>query len=90
MSIEQVEPGILGLQGMTTVEKADQLYTLGELLLKDGQDDKAYKMFAQAVSLDGQNVGASRRLRLRDRRQRDVEEKSSSGGLFGGLFQRRK
>ena len=90
LSIEQVEPGILGLQGMTTVEKADQLYTLGELLLKDGQDDKAYKMFAQAVSLDGQNVGASRRLRLRDRRQRDVEEKSSSGGLFGGLFQRRK
>ena len=88
--MDQVEPGILGLQGMTTIEKADQLYTLGELLLKDGQDAKAYKLFGQAVSLDGQNVGAKRRLRLRDRRQRDEEEKSSSGGLFGGLFQRRK
>ena len=90
MSMEVVEPGVLGLQGMTTVEKADQLYTLGELWLKDGDEDKAYKLFRQAVSLDGQNVGASRRLRLRDRRQRDEDDKSSSGGLFGGLFQRRK
>ena len=84
------EPGILSLQGMTTIEKADQLYTLGEMLLKDSQEDKAYKMFRQAVSLDGQNVGANRRLRLQDRRQRDEAEKSGSGGLFGGLFQRRK
>ena len=90
MSMEVVEPGVLGLQGMTTVEKADQLYTLGELWLKDGDEDKAYKLFRQAVSLDGQNVGASRRLRLRERRQRDDDDKSSSGGLFGGLFQRRK
>ena len=90
LAMEAVEPGILGLQGMTTIEKADQLYTLGELLLKDGREDKAYKLFQQAVSLDGQNVGASRRLRLRDRRLREEEEKAAGGGLFGGLFQRRK
>ena len=85
LSLDEVEPGILGLQGMTTIEKADQLYTLGEMLLKEGSETKAYKLFHQAVSLDEKNVGANRRLRLRDRRKRE-EEKASSPGLFGGLF----
>ena len=83
--ISEVEPGILSLQGMTTIEKADQLYTLGEMILKEGDETKAYKLFRQAVSLDERNVGANRRLRLKDRRQRE-QDKSSSGGLFGGLF----
>lgn len=85
LPIGEVEPGILSLQGMTTVEKADQLYTLGEMMLKEGDEKKAYKLFHQAVSLDERNVGANRRLRLKDRRQRE-QDKSSSGGLFGGLF----
>ena len=70
---------------MTTIEKADQLYTLGEMMLKEGSETKAYKLFHQAVSLDEKNVGANRRLRLRDRRKRE-EEKASNPGLFGGLF----
>lgn len=85
MPISDVEPGILSLQGMTTVEKAEQLYTLGEMILKEGDEVKAYKLFNQAVSLDERNVGANRRLRLKDRRQRE-QDKTSSGGLFGGLF----
>ena len=85
LSLGEVEPGILGLQGMTTIEKADQLYTLGEILLKEGSEKNAYKLFHQAVSLDEKNVGANRRLRLRDRRKRE-EEKASNPGLFGGLF----
>ncbi len=85
LGIDDVEVGILGLQGMTTIEKADQLYTLGEILLKENNETKAYKLFHQAVSLDEKNVGANRRLRLRSRRLKD-EEKASSGGLFGGLF----
>ena len=89
LGVAEVEEGILRLQGMTTVEKADQLYTLGEILLREGDEVKAYKLFKQAVSLDDQNVGANRRLRLRDRRERSDKEKPQ-GGLFGGLFQRRK
>jgi tetratricopeptide (TPR) repeat protein len=88
--VDEVEKGILGLQGMTTVEKAEQIYTLGEILLREGQEGKAYKLFRQAVSLDEQNVGASRRLRLRERREQAEKKDKSKGGLFGGLFQRRK
>ncbi len=85
VELADVERGILSLQGMTTVEKADQLYTLGEIQLKEGDEEKAYKLFSQAISLDDKNVGANRRLRLRDRRAKE-QEKSSGGGLFGGLF----
>jgi tetratricopeptide (TPR) repeat protein len=85
VSIEEAEPGILGLQGMTTIEKADQIYTLGEMFLKDGDEKKAYKLFYQAVSLDEKNVGANRRLRLRDRREKE-SQKATNSGLFGGLF----
>ena len=55
------------------------------MILKEGDEVKAYKLFNQAVSLDERNVGANRRLRLKDRRQRE-QDKTSSGGLFGGLF----
>jgi len=90
VDLEDVVTGILSLQGMTTVEKGDQIYNLGEILLREGEDKRAYKMFKQAVSLDEQNVGAIRRLRLRDRREKESKERQSGGGLFGGLFQRRK
>jgi len=90
VQIDEAHDGIIGLTGMTTVEKADQLAILGEMHLKSGDEVKAYKLFAQAVSLDSQNVVASRRLRLRERRQREEGEKAGGGGLFGGLFQRRK
>jgi len=89
VSIEEAEPGILGLQGMTTIEKADQIYTLGEMFLKDGNEKKAYKLFYQAVSLDEKNVGANRRLRLRDRREKE-SQKANNSGLFGGLFRGKK
>jgi tetratricopeptide (TPR) repeat protein len=89
VSIEEAEPGILGLQGMTTIEKADQIYTLGEMFLKNGDEKRAYKLFYQAVSLDEKNVGANRRLRLRDRREKE-SQKANNSGLFGGLFRGKK
>jgi len=90
LALDVVSSGILSLQGMTTVEKGDQIYTLGEINMREGDDATAYKLFRQAVSLDEKNVGALRRLRLRDRRDQVAKEPESGGGLFGGLFQRRK
>ena len=90
LALDVVASGILSLQGMTTVEKGNQLYTLGEIYMREGSEVEAYKLFRQAVSLDEKNVGALRRIRLRDRREQVAKEPETGGGLFGGLFQRRK
>ena len=89
MTLAEVEPEILRLQGMTTLDKAEQLYILGEMFLREKDETKAFKLFHQALSLDTQNVGANRRVRLRSRREKEDENKST-GGLFGGLFKGRK
>jgi hypothetical protein len=57
--------------------------------LREGDETRAYKLFHQSLSLDSQNVGASRRVRLRSRREKEDDNKSG-GGLFGGLFKGRK
>ncbi|MGB0640167.1 MAG: hypothetical protein ACPGTU_12580 [Myxococcota bacterium] len=91
VSIADTSKAILELQGTNSIEKADTLYTLGEFFLKEGDDKKAYKMFQNALMCDPQNVGARRRLRLRERRESVVQEKGKqTGGFLGGLFQRRK
>jgi tetratricopeptide (TPR) repeat protein len=91
VSIEETSKVILELQGTNSIEKADTLYTLGEFFLKEGTEKKAYKMFQNALMCDPQNVGARRRLRLRERRETGAQEKEKqSGGFLGGLFQRRK
>ncbi len=90
MKLDDVARGILGLQGMTTIEKADQISVLGEICLKEGEEARAYKLFRQAASLDDKNVVAIRRLRLRNRREQGAQDTKPGGGLFGGLFQRRK
>jgi tetratricopeptide (TPR) repeat protein len=91
MSIDDTSKQILDLQGPNSEEKGATLYTLGEFFLKEGMDKKAYKMFQNALLCDPQNVGARRRIRLRERRKTEAQEKvRQSGGFFGGLFQRRK
>jgi hypothetical protein len=89
MSLTEVEPELLRLQGMRTEEKAEHLSILGEMFLREGDETRAYKLFHQSLSLDSQNVGASRRVRLRSRREKEDDNKSG-GGLFGGLFKGRK
>jgi tetratricopeptide (TPR) repeat protein len=100
MQTEAVVSEIMGLEGVGRQERGEALYICGEMLLQDGQDKRAYNLFRQAVESDPENVGARRRIRLRESRdvagQSKKGTKGAAGGknkgarpLFGGLFGRR-
>ena len=91
---------VLALEGMSSIERGEAIYVAGEMQLKDGRKTEAYKLFRQAVSVDPENVGARRRIRLEGSRKAKEAGKggvasksgdSKKGGrpLFGGLFGRR-
>ena len=87
--VDVVRDEIGRLTGMNSIEKAASLYEVGEMYMREGQEEKAYELFRQTLMLDGKNVGARRRMRLKDRREQDTNEREASG-LFSGLFQRKK
>ena len=89
VSIDDVREAIGALSGMTSIEKGESLYILGEMYMREGNEKKAFGLFQQALTLDEHNVGARRRLRLKDRRTQAANQ-TETPGLFGGLFQRRK
>jgi len=87
--LDEVRDAIGRLTGMNSMEKGNSLYIVGEMYMRDGNEEKAFELFRQALTLDDQNVGARRRLRLQGRRAQEATERESTG-IFGGLFQRRK
>jgi len=87
--LSEVRDAIGSLSGMNSLEKGNSLYIVGEMYMREGDEEKAFELFRQALTLDEHNVGARRRLRLKDRRSQEANERESPG-LFGGLFQRRK
>jgi tetratricopeptide (TPR) repeat protein len=91
---ETVVTGIIGLEGMDSISRGEALYVAGEMWLKDGRTKQAYDLFKQAVGVDPENVGARRRIRLKESRKRESAKESSGAKkagkpLFGGVFGRR-
>ena len=80
---------VLAIAGMALTDRAEAVYLAGEMLMKDGRDREAHSLFKQAVSLDPENVGARRRIRLQESRKGAEEKNKPARPLFGGLFGRR-
>lgn len=68
--------------------RADLLYTIGELLLREGQEAAAKARFEAALVEHPEHVGAKRRVWLQKRRGEDVEP--TRGGLLDGLLNRKR
>ena len=71
-SLEPAEAAkaLVGIEGAKGKERASVLYTAAELLIRSGDDEQAYELFTQVTELDEDHVGAKRRLRLRDMRNK--------------------
>jgi curved DNA-binding protein CbpA len=74
--------------------KAECAFQAGELLVSQGKEAQAEKHFQRAVELDAEHIGARRRLRLKEMRERPQAPPESAGsafsmnalkGLFGGF-----
>jgi hypothetical protein len=92
MGTEDVVAAILGLEGLDAADMGEAYYQAGEMLLKDGRKREAQSMFKKAVEIAPDNIGARRRIRLGELRTSASAEKDKAekGGVFGGLFGRRK
>ncbi len=64
--------------------KADLLYAMGELLVRDGLEPAADARFAQALKENPEHVGAKRRIWLKKRRNEESE--AAKPGLLSGLL----
>ncbi len=89
VKVDQIRQAVGSMPGMNSMEKGNALYIVGEMYMKEGDEKKAFELFRQTLSLDEQNVGARRRLRLKGRRDQEANEREATG-LFSGLFQRKK
>ncbi|MFT4978424.1 MAG: tetratricopeptide (TPR) repeat protein [Myxococcota bacterium] len=85
----EVAEELLELVGPRGTARADVLFEAGEILLREGLDDRAYDTFSKIVEIYPDHIGARRHLRLRKKRARSPEDEGSSG-LLSGLFGRRK
>lgn len=82
---------LMELDGPRGTTKADVLFEAGEILLREGDEERAYSTFLKIVEIYPDHIGARRHLRLRERRsQQGGESGGSGGGLLSGLFGRRK
>ena len=61
---------LVDIEGAKGKERAAVLYTAAELLIRSGDEAQAYELFTQVTELDEDHVGAKRRLRLRDMRNK--------------------
>lgn len=68
--------------------RADILFQLGELSLKEGREAEAYARFEEALKEHPDHLGAKRRVWLRQRRA--DEATPSVSGILGGLLGRKK
>jgi tetratricopeptide (TPR) repeat protein len=98
LGTQEVVDGIKALEGLDGRQRGEARYVAGEMLHKDGREKEAFALFKMALEADPNNVGARRRIRLKQNRKTQQAEsgkssagkdKKGSGGLFGGLFGRR-
>ena len=88
LTAEQVAMALMELEGPRGPQKAEVLFEAAEILLRDGREEQGYDLCGKIVEVYPDHVGARRRLRMRDLRQR--KESAPSGGLLSSLFGRRK
>lgn len=68
--------------------RADILFLIGELQLKEGKENEAYARFQDALKEHPEHLGAKRRVWLRQRRAEEATP--SVSGLLGGLLGKKK
>jgi tetratricopeptide (TPR) repeat protein len=93
---QQAREALLALNPPAGAARADSLHAVGEILLADGQEEEAYRLYHKALKEHPDHIGAKRRLWLRHKRSQraDANEKSvepsRSKGVLSGLFGRKK
>lgn len=75
ISAEEAVAEMLELPAPKGAARADVIFVAGETLMADGEEDQAYKLYRQAVKEWPEHVGAQRRLRLKEMRERKEQEK---------------
>jgi tetratricopeptide (TPR) repeat protein len=68
MEAEDAAQALVDLDGPKGKERAMVLYNAAELLMRGGQEERAYKLFDEVLELDESHIGAKRRLRLKGMR----------------------
>lgn len=80
---------LVSLQGLTVSQGAEVYNIVGEIRLREGDEEAAYVAFNKCVELKPDHIDARRRLRLRDMRSGKDEPAAASGkglGALKGLF----
>ncbi|MFT5682464.1 MAG: tetratricopeptide (TPR) repeat protein [Myxococcota bacterium] len=80
---------ILSLDGPRGLTRADVLFEVAEILIREDGEKQAHDLYQQVLQLNPAHIGARRRTRIRKMRASAAEEESSTG-LFSGLFRRKK
>ena len=80
---------ILDLDGPRGLTRADVLFEVAEILMKEKEEERAHDLYRQVLQLNPEHIGARRRGRIRKMRKAAADEESNTS-LFSGLFRRKK
>jgi curved DNA-binding protein CbpA len=80
---------ILALDGPRGLTRADVLFEVAEILMRENDEQQAYDLYEQVLQLNPEHIGARRWVRIRRMRASAAEEEAASS-LFSGLFRRKK
>ena len=86
---EEVAQQIQDLEGPRGLTRADVLFEVAEIFMRDGAERRAHDLYDAVLKLNPEHIGARRRLRIKNMRAAAAEDESNSG-VFSGLFRRKK
>lgn len=80
---------ILDIDGPRGLTRADVLFEVAEILMKEKEEARAHDLYKQVLQLNSDHIGARRWGRIRKMRDAAAQEEAGSS-LFSGLFRRKK
>ena len=80
---------ILDIDGPRGLARADVLFEVAEILMKEKEEARAHELYKQVLQLNPEHIGARRWGRIRKMRKSAADDESN-GSLFSGLFRRKK
>ena len=86
---DEVAQKILDIDGPRGLTRADVLFEVAEILMRENAENRAHQLYKKVLDLNPEHIGARRWVRIRKMRASAEDEKSASG-LFSGLFRRKK
>jgi tetratricopeptide (TPR) repeat protein len=86
---EDAAQQIQDLDGPRGLVRADVLFEVAEIFMRDGAKRRAHETYDAVLKLNPEHIGARRRLRIKSMRAAAAGEEAGSG-MFSGLFRRKK